>query len=73
MSVDFAFTLDAGSVKLNAMESKLAMEAERQLVEATQRLSPQERLNAMLEHCRLVAQLYEAGQEMRSLPSFQKT
>lgn len=54
------------------MESKLAMEAERQLIEATQRLSPQERLNAMLEHCRLVAELYEAGQELRSRPLPQK-
>jgi len=62
----------AGSAKLNAMESRLAIEAERQLIEATQRLSPQERLNAMLEHCRLVAELYEAGQEIRARSSRQK-
>lgn len=48
------------------MESKLAKEAERALVEATQRLSPEERLNAFLEHCRLVTELYEAGQKMRA-------
>lgn len=48
------------------MDSKVAKEAERALVEATQRLSPEERLNAFLEHCRLVAQLYEAGQAVRS-------
>jgi hypothetical protein len=47
------------------MESKLAKEAERALIEATQRLRPEERLNAFLEHCRLVTQLYEAGQKTR--------
>lgn len=44
------------------MESKVAKEAERALVEATQRLSPEERLNAFLAHCRLVMELYEAGE-----------
>ena len=48
------------------MESKVAKEAERALVEATQRLSPEERLNAFLAHCRLVVELYEAGQKARS-------
>jgi hypothetical protein len=48
------------------MESKLAKEAERALIEATQKLRPEERLNAFLEHCRLVMQLYEAGQKIRS-------
>lgn len=48
------------------MESKIAKEAERALVEATQRLSPEERLNAFLEHCRLMMDLYEAGQKMRA-------
>ena len=43
------------------MESKVAKEAERALIEATQRLSPEERLNAFLAHCRLVMELYEAG------------
>lgn len=51
------------------MESKIAKEAERALIEATQRLSPEERLNAYLQHCRLVMELYEAGQRMRSQPS----
>ena len=54
------------SVRLRDMESKLAKEAERALVEATQKLRPEERLNAFLAHCRLVAQLYEAGQRTRS-------
>jgi hypothetical protein len=48
------------------MESKLAKAAESALVEATQRLSPEERLNAFLAHCRLVIELYEAGQKMRA-------
>jgi hypothetical protein len=50
------------------MESKLALAAETALIEATQKLSPEERLNAFLAHCRLVVQLYEAGQAMRSRP-----
>jgi hypothetical protein len=51
------------------MESKLAKEAERSLIEATQRLSPEERLNAYLEHCRLMMELYEAGQRIHSQSS----
>lgn len=47
------------------MESKLAIDAEHALVEATQKLSPEERLNAFLAHCQLVTQLYEAGQRIR--------
>jgi hypothetical protein len=54
-----------GSATLDAMESKIAKAAERALVEATQRLSSEERLNAFLVHCRLVTELYEAGQKMR--------
>jgi hypothetical protein len=45
------------------MESKVARDAERALVEATQRLSPEERVNAFLAHCRLVMELFEAGQK----------
>jgi hypothetical protein len=48
------------------MESKVAKEAERELVEATQRLTPEERLNAFLGHCQLVMELYQAGQKMRA-------
>jgi hypothetical protein len=55
------------------MESKLAKEAEQALIEATQRLRPEERLNAFLEHCRLVTQLYEAGKELRSRTAHQKS
>ena len=42
------------------MESKLANDAERALIEATQRLSPEERLNSFLAHCRLIMELREA-------------
>jgi len=48
------------------MESKLAKEAELALVDATQRLCPEERVIAYLAHCRLVMQLYEAGQQLRA-------
>lgn len=51
---------------LDCMESKVAKEAERSLIEATQRLSPEERLNAYLEHCRLMMELYEAGQRIHN-------
>lgn len=35
------------------------------LVEATQRLTPEERLNAFLTHNRLMVELYNAGQQAR--------
>ena len=47
------------------MESKIAKEAERALIEATQRLSPEERVNAFLAQCRLVMELFEAGQKVQ--------
>ena len=50
------------------MESKLAKQAEQALIEATQRLTPEERLNAFLTHCKLVMELYEAGRKMRATP-----
>jgi hypothetical protein len=54
------------SAKLPLMESKLTKEAERDLVEATQRLSPEERLNAFLTHTRLMMELYDAGRKART-------
>lgn len=48
------------------MESKLAKQAERSLIEAMQQLTPEERLNAFLTHCRLMMDLYDAGQQMRA-------
>lgn len=47
------------------MESILANVDEQDLVDATQRLSPEERLNAFLVHCRLMTELYEAGESLR--------
>lgn len=47
------------------MDSKLAQEAERELIAATQRLTPEERLNAYLRHCRLMVKLHEAGERLR--------
>jgi hypothetical protein len=55
------------------MESKLAKEAEQALIEATQRLSPEDRLNAFLTHCELVMDLYETGQRMRAKPAAQQS
>jgi len=46
------------------MESKVAVSSDRSLVEGTQSLSPEQRVEAFLEHCRLVMELYEAGQRL---------
>jgi hypothetical protein len=35
------------------------------LLEATQRLTPEERLNAFLTHSRLMMKLYDAGRQAR--------
>jgi hypothetical protein len=37
-----------------------------ELVAANQRLPPEERLNAFLTHCRLMMELYKAGQVVRA-------
>ena len=50
------------------MDSEVAKEAERALIEATQQMSPEERLEAFLEHSQLVMDLYEAGQRLRADP-----
>jgi hypothetical protein len=47
------------------MESRVAQYSERSLLEAMRRLTPEERLNAFLEHCQLVMELYNAGREQR--------
>ena len=51
------------------MESRVAKDAERELIRATQELTPEERLNAFLTHCRLMMDLYEAGQKLRDPPA----
>jgi hypothetical protein len=43
------------------MQSKLAKSAERELIDANQRLIPTQRLNAMLTHSRLMARLERAA------------
>jgi hypothetical protein len=47
------------------MESEVAKYAARELIEAAKRMSPQQRLDAYIEHCRQVHRFYEAGQEVR--------
>ncbi len=44
------------------MESKLARVAELELIEATQKLSPEERVNAFLAHSRLMFELRAAAE-----------
>ncbi|MGO9945816.1 MAG: hypothetical protein ACLPWG_03070 [Steroidobacteraceae bacterium] len=55
------------------MESKLALQAKAALLAATQRMSPEQRLDAFLMHCQLMMELRLAGQRIqaapRSLPS----
>jgi hypothetical protein len=48
------------------MESTLARDAERALLEATQRLSREERVEAFLAHSRLVMKLRGAGRKLRA-------
>jgi len=47
------------------MRSKLAEQARRELLEADQKLTPEERLEAYVEHARLVVELYDAGKRLR--------
>jgi hypothetical protein len=47
------------------MESKLAQEIDLSLVVAMRRLTPEQRLDAFLEHCELMMELFQAGQQAR--------
>ena len=47
------------------MRSKLAELARLELREADERLTPEERLEAYLEHCQVLIELYDAGQKLR--------
>jgi hypothetical protein len=51
------------------MESKVAKEAERALVEATQRLPPEQRLDAFLTHTRPIMELYQLGHKAQQRSS----
>jgi hypothetical protein len=59
--------LVTSSGRIARMESKLAKQADLALVAATQRLTPEERLNAFLTHCRLIMDLYVAGRNARNM------
>jgi hypothetical protein len=48
------------------MESKVARDSRRALIAAIQRLTPEERLQAFLRHCQLMAALHRAGQARSS-------
>lgn len=48
-----------------AMESKLAQQQKAALIRAMQRMTPEQRLDAFLTHCRLMMSLYQAGAEQR--------
>jgi hypothetical protein len=47
------------------MPSKRARDLKRPLIAETQRLTPEERVQAFLTHSRLLAQLHLAGQKLR--------
>jgi hypothetical protein len=48
------------------MESKLAIGARQAQIAATQRLTPEKRLQAFLRHSQLMTALYLAGQRIRA-------
>jgi hypothetical protein len=51
------------------MESRVAQQSREALLETMRRMTPEERLNAFLEHCQWVMELYHAGQEQRAQAS----
>jgi hypothetical protein len=51
---------------VDAVESKLAQQLRQELIAATQALTPEQRLEAFLEHSQLMAELYEAGRHLRA-------
>jgi hypothetical protein len=48
------------------MVSKLARDARRMLLAASQRLTPEQRLDAFLAHSRLMLELHRAGRRLRA-------
>jgi hypothetical protein len=50
------------------MKSRVAEQAEQALLETMRRLTPEERLNAFLEHCQLMMSLHRAGERQRPRP-----
>jgi predicted XRE-type DNA-binding protein len=53
----------------SAPKSRLANEAREALIEAARRLTPEQRLNAMLEQSQLVSELHVAGRDARTRKS----
>jgi len=51
------------------MESRLARQAEAALLDTMRRMTPEQRLDAFLEHCQLVMELYDAGRQQRARPN----
>ena len=51
------------------MQSKLAQEARLAAIAATQLLTPEERLDAFLEHSQLMMELHEAAENLRNNPA----
>jgi hypothetical protein len=45
------------------MESRLARQAKAALLDTMRRMTPEQRLEAFLEHCQLVMELYDAGRQ----------
>jgi hypothetical protein len=50
------------------MESRLALESKAALLDTMRRMTPEQRLDAYLEHCQLVMELYDAGRPHRTKP-----
>lgn len=48
-----------------SMESELAKRARQEQIEAAKRMTPRQRLDAYIEHCRQVYRFYEAGRQVR--------
>jgi len=50
----------------SAVESKIARQLRDELIDATRRLTPEQRLHAFLAHCQLMMELFRAGQDLRN-------
>jgi hypothetical protein len=50
------------------MQSNLAIQQRLALLAAVRRLTPEQRLDAFLVHCRLMAELYRSGRDQRQPP-----
>lgn len=62
-------TASSRSARIFRMESRVAKQAEHDLIEAMKRMTPEQRLEAFIRHCRLMAELHLAGERHRALQS----